>query len=190
MTSINLSTFQLTQHNKLKSQHDYPGVIAINQEVYIFGGDTVVCEKLKADFTICNLPDMTEEVSGFSPCKYLDDVYLPAYETEYIEAFSLITCIFRTLPLKLLNISNCSISFISSKTLITITCEQQLLWVDLSGDSAASHSSSLQLKDTNSGQGACPPVEMGGKVYWFAAWSGDLVTFDIETRTITELKFT
>lgn len=186
--SINLTTFHVTHHSQLESVHNHPGLIAICREVYIFGGYTTLCKKIRADFSIRRLPERKIEIGGFSPCRYRDEVYLPTYQTEHIELFSLITCAFRTLPLKLPHISNCSISFISSKTLITLSCSYQLSLVDLSGDSAST-SSALQLGDSNSAQGACPPVAVGGKVYWFAAWTGDLVTFDIETKTVTEHKF-
>ena len=187
VVSVDLTSFQLTQHNRLESPHSYPGLIAINQETYIFGGETVRCEKLRADYTSSPLPDMKVVMDGFSPCRYRDEVYLPAYQTNYIEVFSLITYAFRTLRLQLPNITDNSVSFISAETLFILTCSHQFAYIVLSCDSVFT-TSTLQLKDSNSGQAACPPVLIGHRVYWFAAWTGDLVTFDLETKTVTELK--
>jgi len=187
VVSIDLTNFQLTEHNPLESPHNHPGLIAIYQETYIFGGYTTKCKKLRADYTISPLPDRELAIGGFSPCRYKDEVYLPNYQTEFIEAFSLVTCAFRTSPLQLPKITNCSVAFISAETLYILSCSLQFASIVLSRDSPFT-TSTLQLKDTNSGQAACPPVQVGHRVYWFAAWTGDLVTFDIETQTVTELK--
>lgn len=188
VTSINLTTFKVAQHQQLASNHAFPGLIAINQETYVFAGMTVSCEKLRADFTVCQLPCMKIAVDGFSPCKYGDEVYLPEYRLKNIEVFSLTKCAFRTLPLQLPNIQNNSVAFFSSETLFILTCNSQLAFMMLSQDSAFTNST-LQLSNSNSGQGACPPTVLGGKAYWFAAHSGDLVIFDLEAKTVAERQF-
>ena len=92
------------------------------------------------------------------------DLYLASSESRDIEVFSLKAVSFRVFSIPFPAISNSSTSFIIGDLLTIITCYGELAELDL-GAGSSFRTSTLAV---------------------FSAFTGDLATFDLETKTLTE----
>lgn len=182
---ISLSNADISKLQPPNVGHFHPGMLAVKQEVYVFGGNCSNCEKLSIDLVWSNLPNMRQERHAFSPCLYEMEIYLASSDSSDIEIFSLNTASFRLFPISYPAIKNNSISFIFDKTFTIITCNRQKAELDL-GTGSSFVINTLALRETNNILHSHSPVVIGKKVYWFSAFTGDLTTYDIETKTLTE----
>ena len=187
--SISLNNADVTQLQPPKVEHAHPGVIAVAQEVYVFGGNYPNCEKLSRDLVWSNLPSMNKARHSFSPCLYRGEIYLASYESLDIEVFSLKTASFRVLPVRFPANSNNSTSFIIGDLLTIITCNKQLAELDLGAGTGFSVTA-LPLREITNILHSHPPVAIGKKVYWFSAFTGDLITYDLQAKTLQEESIT
>lgn len=132
--AADLPGFQLTSLPPLLLPREGAGVANTPHYVYVFGGDThdnKSCEKYSLQDRIW-LPvgSMKHARYCFTPCPYLDLIYLPSpYFTLAIESFSPVTDTFTELLIALpaqMTLRCGSVAFVASGELCIVTCDQQI----------------------------------------------------------------
>lgn len=92
---------------------------------------------------------------------------------------------FYILPFQLPNIFSKSVAFIAGNTLSIVTASGQLIEWNMSCE-AEFRVRTVDIGNRMNGESACQPVVYGGKAYWFTAQCGNLVTFDTNTKSISD----
>ena len=191
---LSLSKSTVTEIQPMTTPRILPGVIKTGNFAYLFGGGDGIkaitaSEKLDTvEKSWSVLPDMNHPRSGFSPCFFEDEIYLPdvGHSHRVIETFSVISEKYRILGVALpSSLSNSSVAFVAEGEMVVVTYSKQVgRW--RIGTEEEFRTKSLSMRDYHSGLSNIPPVKIGRDVYWVRWNDGAPVKFNLDSRTLTD----
>lgn len=192
---LNLHTFHIVTVGSLNIERMWPGMAQCGEFAYAFGGNVVPaissCEKYSVKSkTWSKIGSMKAPKSCFTPCKVQNEFYLCCFHSEGspFEAFNPATETFRCLPVGYKSSLNGSVAFLVDTTIYIAAYEDILVKWQLS-KGELEPIVKLQLGNRDLGSSNIPPVREGDQVHWVCYSNGSLVTFDIQSASITFKNF-